>query len=69
MNLPGAFFTVDAVSGEPGQTTCPVDTFGPGLRKQRACVPCPPGYSTKGLTGKTSSRDCCKHQWLLLIPD
>jgi hypothetical protein len=52
---------------EPGQSTCPVDTSGPGLREQRACVPCPPGYSTKGLTGKTTSRDCCKHTGWLFV--
>lgn len=36
----------------------PVNTFGPGLRKQRACVPCPSGYSTMGKVGQ-SRIDAC----------
>lgn len=55
VNTAGNFF----VEGSPpSQTTCPKDTYSPGLRKQRACVPCPPGYTTNDATGKTASSDC-----------
>jgi len=57
VNVPGYFYSADA-SGNPSSTICPVDTYGPGLRKQRACVPCPPGYTTRGQTGSTSTRAC-----------
>lgn len=63
VNLPGTFYTIDAVSGEVGALVCPVNTYGPGFRKQRACVPCPTNYKTNGLTGRTSPMQCgrCWH--------
>ena len=57
VNVPGSFYKLDA-GGQPSSVTCPVDTYGPGLRKQRACVPCPPGYVTNAKTGQSSARAC-----------
>jgi hypothetical protein len=56
VNLPGHFYTVN--NGEPSQDVCPINTYGPGLRKQRACVPCPPGYSTLDQTARSKASDC-----------
>jgi len=58
VNLPGTFYTIDGTSGEVGASVCPVNTYGPGFRKQRACVPCPTNYKTNGLTGRTSPMQC-----------
>ena len=44
-----------AANGFPTQAQCPANTYGPGLRKQRACVPCPPGYITLGAKSKKAS--------------
>lgn len=57
VNVAGTFYSVDA-SGNPSATTCPVNTYGPGQRKQRACVPCPPGYTTNGATGQSRATAC-----------
>jgi hypothetical protein len=35
-----------------------MNTYSPGLRKQRACVPCPSGFSTMGKVGQ-SRVDAC----------
>ena len=59
VNVAGTSYSVDA-SGNPSATTCPADTYGPGLRKQRTCVPCPPGYTTNTLTGQPRASSCCK---------
>lgn len=57
VNSPGYVFVVDA-AGNPGAAPCQQDSFSPGLKKQRACVPCPPSYTTNGLTGRSSFGDC-----------
>lgn len=44
VNLPGFYYTLD--NNVPGAVQCPVNTYGPGLKKQRACVPCPTGFTT-----------------------
>jgi hypothetical protein len=62
VNLPGTYYTIDALAGTVGAVTCPVDTYGPGLRKQRACVPCPPNYVTNGKTGQTSPMQCSEYK-------
>ncbi len=54
VNLPGYSYSADA-SGNPDQAVCPINTYGPGLRKQRACVPCPPGYVTQATTQSKAS--------------
>jgi hypothetical protein len=61
VNLPGTYYTINGLAGIVGAVTCPVDTYGPGLRKQRACVPCPPNYVTNGKTGQTSPMQCSKY--------
>jgi len=59
VNPPGTAYTLNE-AGTPDTTTCPQDSYGPGLKKQRACVPCPPGYTTNGTVGQTSVRACGK---------
>jgi hypothetical protein len=58
VNVRGTFYALDAATNTPTATECPVDTFGPGLKKQRACLPCPPGYTTNGGVRKTKSSEC-----------
>jgi len=58
VNLPGYMFALNAATGDPGAVPCPADTFGPGLRKQRACPPCPTGFTTVGKTKQTSMNAC-----------
>mgnify|MGYP001810299316 CR=1 FL=1 len=68
VNPAGTYFTFDEATKEPGVAMCPVNTYGPGLKKQRACVPCPSGYttdfSTSGVitqrTGQSSKSACGK---------
>jgi hypothetical protein len=60
VNLPGTFYTISLDGQTVDQQDCPVNTYGAGLKKQRACVPCPTGYSTMGGTAKTSPTDCGK---------
>jgi len=59
VNPPGTAYTLNE-AGTPNTTTCPENSYGPGLKKQRACVPCPPGYTTNGTVGRTSVRACGK---------
>jgi len=59
VNPPGTAYTLNE-AGTLSTTTCPQDSYGPGLKKQRACVPCPPGYTTNGTVGRTSVRACGK---------
>jgi hypothetical protein len=64
VNVPGSSYSVDA-AGNPSSTTCPINTYGPGLKKQRACVPCPTGFITdpsKVDVLRTSPTQCCKFQ-------
>lgn len=60
VNLPGYMFALDAATGDPNAVPCPVDTFGPGLRKQRACPPCPTGFTTVGKNKQTTMNACGK---------
>lgn len=46
VNPPGTFYVAPVNGGQPSATRCPVNTYGPGFKKQRACVPCPSGYTT-----------------------
>lgn len=39
---------------------CSQNEYGPGLKKQRACVKCPDLTSTLGKVEQTSQRDCCE---------
>jgi hypothetical protein len=64
VNLPGFSYsiTVNAVTGtsDVSAVLCPENTYSPGLKKQRACVPCPTGFTTKGMTGMTRPEACSK---------
>lgn len=59
VNNPGTYYSAaaDGISNIVA-TDCPVDTYSRGLRKQRACVPCPPAYTTNGATASTNSSAC-----------
>jgi hypothetical protein len=57
VNVPGTYIQYDP-SGTPSAVTCPQDTYSPGFRKQRACVSCPPGFTTRGNNSSTSSSAC-----------
>lgn len=56
VNLPG--YSYDLTDTGVMAVLCPVNTFGPGLRKQRACVPCPTGYVTMGKVGQILPSAC-----------
>jgi hypothetical protein len=43
VNSPGYAFTTVGDSKNPLAVPCGVDTYSPGFKKQRACVPCPDG--------------------------
>lgn len=60
VNLPGYSYSITSVNGLSivSAERCPVNTYSPGLKKQRACVPCPTGFTTKGLDGRTRPEDC-----------
>jgi hypothetical protein len=62
VNLPGYFYTPGNAStaAAPTATLCQPDTWSRGLRKQRACVNCAQGYTTRGVNGSTSSDACSK---------
>lgn len=66
VNVPGTYIQYDA-SGTPSAVTCPQDTYSPGFRKQRACVACPSGFSTRGNNGSTSSSACGEAHHTLLV--
>jgi hypothetical protein len=57
VNAPGHFFALGS-AGAVSAVECPPDTYCPGLKKQRACVPCPTGFTTNGLTGQYSPAAC-----------
>lgn len=57
VNLPGYSYDITA-AGTPSATLCPLNTYGPGMKKQRACVPCPTGFTTNGKLGQTSANTC-----------
>jgi len=59
VNLPGYSYDINAL-GKLSATKCPVDTYSPGMKKQRACVPCPTGFTTKGRTGAVAPTACGK---------
>lgn len=63
VNLPGFSYVVDA-QGLPGVDRCPVNTYNPGMRRQRTCWPCPAGYTTNGMTGRTDVTACGRCQCL-----
>lgn len=53
VNKPGYKY----ISGtDPSAAQCDADTYGPGLRKQRECVPCAPGF--KSNAGSDAAGDC-----------
>ena len=56
VNLPGFYYTLD--NNQPGAVQCPINTYGPGLKKQRACVPCPTGFTTNGRVQQTMPHAC-----------
>lgn len=60
VNLPGFFYGLTA-SGDPTATACPEDTYGLGLRKQRACPACPTGFITYGKTKQTNIQSCSEY--------
>lgn len=47
VNMAGFSYSLDA-QANPSAQLCPANTWSAGLRKQRACVPCPPGLITSG---------------------
>lgn len=57
VNTPGTYYQLNA-TGSPTAITCPQDSYSPGLRKQRACVPCAPGFTTADLSAQRSSQAC-----------
>lgn len=61
VNLPGYYYALGS-GGDPQALPCPVDTYQPGLRKQRACVPCPPGYTSLNRTMQTNFWSCGESQ-------
>jgi hypothetical protein len=70
VNLPGYSYSITSVNGLSivSAERCPVNTYSPGLKKQRACVPCPTGFTTKGLDGRTRPEDCSESQAHLSSP-
>jgi len=66
VNLPGFSYIVDA-AGFPGVFQCPVNTYNPGMRRQRTCWPCPAGYTTNGMTGRTDISACGEHYELVAV--
>lgn len=64
VNLPGTYYTISnaasATLATVGAVACPVDTFSPGYRKQRACAPCPTGTTTNGLQRQSKPSACGK---------
>jgi len=58
VNMPGYYYVIDSTGTNVTQVICPVNTYSAGFKKQRACVPCPTGFITKGLTGRTKPTDC-----------
>jgi hypothetical protein len=57
VNLPGFSFTIKD-TGAPGAALCPANTYNPGMQRQRNCWPCPNGYTTNGLTGRSDISQC-----------
>jgi hypothetical protein len=66
VNAAGTSYSVDA-AGNIVVAACPQDTYGPGMKKQRSCVPCPPGYTTNGATGQTTAA-ACGESWSCATP-
>jgi hypothetical protein len=60
VNVPGTYYTVVSTwnSTSIDQVLCPDNTYGAGFKKQRACVPCPTGFTTNGLVGATAPSAC-----------
>lgn len=58
VNIPGTYYYISADGNTIDQITCAVNTYGAGFKKQRACVPCPTGYTTNGVTGAISPTQC-----------
>lgn len=57
VNLPGYFYSITA-AGAPSATPCGPDSYSPGWKKQRACVPCPTGFSTAGAVEAKAPTAC-----------
>lgn len=57
VNLPGYSYSISADGSTIDQVICPLNTYSAGLKKQRACVPCPTGYITLGVQSD-SPTDC-----------
>jgi len=64
VNLPGYSYELVGPDSDPRANPCPADTYQFGLRKQRACVPCPPGLGTENKTMQTSVAACGKYSKL-----
>jgi hypothetical protein len=62
VNMPGYSYSINS-AGQPSASLCPLNTYSPGMKKQRACVPCPTGFSTNGRTGASSPTACGERQW------
>jgi hypothetical protein len=60
VNTPGNYYVIDATGQNVTQVPCPINTYGPGLKKQRACVPCPTGFTTNLMTSRFSPTACSK---------
>jgi hypothetical protein len=60
VNLPGYSYSITA-AGTPSAAPCGPDSYSPGYKKQRACVPCPTGFTTAGAVQAKSPTACGKH--------
>jgi hypothetical protein len=58
VNTPGYSYSINA-TGYPSQTACPMNTYSPGFKKQRACVPCPTGFITTA-DKQVNPSQCCE---------
>lgn len=66
VNLPGYSYSI--IDGVPSAQECPTDSFGPDLKKQRACVPCPTGFTTGNKTRQMRPPACGKC-WMATASD
>jgi hypothetical protein len=57
VNQPGFSYSIDS-TGTPSAVLCGPGTYSPGLKKQRACVPCPSGFTTDGQSGARLPSAC-----------
>jgi hypothetical protein len=57
VNMAGYSYELTS-SGVAYAALCPRNTYSPGMKKQRACVPCPTAFTTNGKTGQMSANAC-----------